>query len=107
MQPSANAQTGDRPGGLLLAGLVFASAVAHAQDNYEIQVYGSDTVPSGWTMVELHSNYTADGERGTLNGVVPAYHAVHETLEVTHGFNDWFETGFYLFTSIQPEGGWQ
>ena len=31
---------------------------ALAQDNYEIQVYGSETVPTGKTMVELHSNYT-------------------------------------------------
>src|SRR5947207_11497312 len=29
-----------------------------AQDNYEIQVYGSETVPAGATMVELHSNIT-------------------------------------------------
>ncbi|MGH9528291.1 MAG: hypothetical protein ACRD2S_00050, partial [Terriglobales bacterium] len=31
---------------------------AYAQDNYEIQVYGSDLVPAGNTMVELHSNFT-------------------------------------------------
>jgi hypothetical protein len=32
---------------------------------------------------------------------------MHETLEITHGFTDWFETGFYVFSTIQPDGGWQ
>jgi hypothetical protein len=78
-----------------------------AQDNYEIQVYGADTVPPGETMVELHSNYTIDGQTETINGVLPSNHAFHETLEVTHGFTPWFETGFYVFSSIQPNEGWE
>ena len=80
---------------------------AYAQDNYEIQVYGADTVPAGRTMVELHSNYTVNGERDVVNGVLPSNHAFHETLEITHGFTPWFETGFYVFSSIQPDQGWQ
>jgi hypothetical protein len=39
------------------------AALARAQDNYEIQVYGSDTVSPRRTMVELHSNFTADGSK--------------------------------------------
>lgn len=35
--------------------------LAKAQDNYEIQVYGSDTVAPKTTMLELHSNFTAEG----------------------------------------------
>jgi len=58
-------------------------------------------------MVELHANLTANGSKTVENGIQPTHHAVHETLEVTHGFTDWFETGFYVFSSIQPEGGWQ
>ncbi|HEX3352828.1 MAG TPA: hypothetical protein VHS34_08410 [Terriglobales bacterium] len=79
---------------------------ARAQDNYEIQVYGADTVPPGATMVELHSNFTLNGSKSTIDGVRPTEHAEHETVEITHGFTDWFETGFYLFTSIQPNDGW-
>jgi hypothetical protein len=78
-----------------------------SQDNYEIQVYPSDTVAAGQTMIELHSNYTVEGERTRVNGIFPSYHAFHETVEITHGFTPWFETGFYLFTSIQPGHGWQ
>jgi hypothetical protein len=77
------------------------------QGAYEIQVYGSDLTPVGATMVEVHSNFTARGQRDTIDGVLPTSHALHETLEVTHGFNDWFETGVYLFTSVQPGGGFE
>lgn len=80
---------------------------AFGQDSYEIQVYGSETIPKGKTMVELHSNFTVEGEGKTVNGVLPSRHALHETLEVTHGFTPWFETGFYVFTSLQPHGSWE
>ncbi len=89
----------------LFAGASFCAALA--QDNYEIQVYGADTVQPGFTMVELHSNFAAEGSKKVVDGVLPSNHAMHETLEITHGFNDWFESGFYVFTSIQPDGGWQ
>jgi hypothetical protein len=93
--------------GLCVAFALRAEYCATAQDNYEIQVYGSETVPPWKTMVELHSNYTIDGEREVVNGVLPSNHAFHETLEVTQGFTPWFETGFYLFTSVQPHHGWE
>ncbi|MBZ5705378.1 MAG: hypothetical protein LAN63_08495 [Acidobacteriia bacterium] len=83
------------------------SCWVQAQDNYEIQVYGSDLVPAGDTMLEFHTNFTAEGSKTVVDGVEPSNHAVHETLEITHGFTDWFETGFYVFTSIQSDGGWQ
>ncbi len=79
---------------------------AFAQDNYEIQVYGSDTVKPGHTMFELHSNYTITGSTTRQEGVLPTQHQLHETLEITHGFNDWFETGFYVFTSARYDQGW-
>lgn len=71
-----------------------------AQENYEIQVYGSETVEKHYTMLELHSNFTFDGQKTTVNDVLPTHHVFHETIEVTHGFTDWFETGFYIFTTI-------
>ena len=47
----------------LFALLTFSSQIAYGQDNYEIQVYGSDTVAPQTTMLELHSNFTADGSK--------------------------------------------
>ena len=80
---------------------------AHAQGNYEIQVYGADTVAPRSTMVELHSNFTADGQRRFIDGVAPTYRAEHETIEITQGVNDWSEVGFYIFTSEQSGTGIQ
>jgi len=95
---------------LFLLVLVAIPVVAErlcAQDNYEIQVYPSETVPAGSTMVELHSNFTAAGRKNVVNGVLPTDHAFHETLEITRGFTPWFETGFYVFTSARSGDGWQ
>ncbi len=94
-----------------LLGLALAAAVppapAAAQENFEIQVYGSETLAPGSTMVELHSNVAADGSRRTIDHVLRTQGAFHETLEITHGFTPWFETGFYVFTSIQPDTTWE
>ncbi|AXC12946.1 hypothetical protein ACPOL_3665 [Acidisarcina polymorpha] len=97
----------------LLLGL-FCAASAHAQGNYEIQVYGAATVEPKSTMVELHSNFTAVGQMlpanapfPTVDGVYPTNHQEHETLEITQGINDWSEVGFYVFTSLQDGHGWQ
>ena len=79
---------------------------ARAQDNYEIQVYGSETVERHHTMVELHSNFTFEGTKTYQDGLFPTNHQLHETIEITRGFTDWFETGFYIFTSAQNGKGW-
>jgi hypothetical protein len=79
---------------------------AQAQDNYEIQVYSSDTVPKNNTMVELHSNFTAKGSQELENGVYPTNRTEHETLEITRGVSDWAEVGFYLFTAVGADHGW-
>ncbi len=87
--------------------VLLAGAAARGQDNYEVQVYGSDTVPARATMIELHSNFTVEGRKQTVDGVLPTDHALHETLEITHGFTPWFETGFYVFTAARSGYGWQ
>ncbi len=81
--------------------------LAMAQDNYEIQVYGSDTVPAGRTMVELHSNFTVSGFKDVVYGMLPDQHQEHETIEITQGINNWFEVGFYIFTSAGPGQGYK
>ena len=94
---------------ILLACLIPGALLfqASARDDYEIQVYAAETVAAGRTMVELHSNFTPQGERDQVNGVLPSHHALHETVEITQGFTSWFETGFYVFTSVQPYNGWR
>ena len=89
----------------LISGLM--AAHAWAQGNFEIQVYGSELTAPGQTMVELHSNTAVKGTTSTEDGVLRTQGAFHETIEITHGFTEWFETGFYLFTSIQPDPSWE
>jgi len=84
-----------------------------AQDNYEIQVYGSETVAPKTTMLELHSNFTLDGSKPlpgseyTADGTYPTNHALHETVEITQGLTNWSEVGFYIFTSSRSGQGVQ
>jgi hypothetical protein len=78
-----------------------------AQDNYEIQVYASPTQAKGSTMFELHSNFTFNGEKNIVDKVLPSYHSLHETLEITHGVGENFEIGFYLFTNYTSAYGYK
>jgi hypothetical protein len=91
----------------LLVAAIICVQVAVAQGNYEIQVYGSDTVAPKNLMVELHSNFTPEGQKYFVDGVIPTNHQVHETLELTEGITSWSEIGFYVFTSIQSGYGMQ
>jgi len=85
--------------------IAVAAAPSFGQGNYEIQVYGADTIPPGRTMVELHSNFTFEGFKTLDQGVLPDEHQEHETVEITQGWTSWFETGFYIFTSYGPHQG--
>jgi hypothetical protein len=93
---------------ILLAALIAAFATpAAAQDFFEIQVYPYLTVPKGRTMVEVHSNYFADGTTDAPPGEFPLHGQAHGTLEVTHGFTNYFECAGYLVaaTHVPGEGG--
>lgn len=94
---------------IAVAFLIFVAwaGQVRGQENYEIQVYGYDTVPPKHTMLEFHTNFTAQGSKSHENGLNPTHHAWHETIEITHGFNAWFETGFYIFTAARADDGWQ
>jgi hypothetical protein len=91
----------------LLAGVFATVRVAAAQGNYEIQVYGAETVAPRTLMTELHSNYTVAGQKDYVGGVIPTNHQEHETLELTEGITSWSEVGFYVFTSEQDGHGVQ
>ncbi len=84
-----------------------AALPALAQDNYEIQVYGSELVKPGMTMVELHNNFTFSGSKTIVDGMRPTEHQWHETIEITHGFSPIFEVGFYIFTAADMRYGYQ
>jgi hypothetical protein len=90
---------------VLIAALIAATAApAAAQDLFEIQVYPYLTVPAGRTAVEVHSNYFASGTTDAPLGEFPLHHQSHETLEVTHGFTNYFECAGYLVTASHVPG---
>ena len=91
---------------LWFGGILLGYGSSHAQ-NFEVQVYESETVPAGRTMVETHTNMALRGTTTTIDGVLPTEHALHETIEITQGITPWFEVGFYTFISIQPGFDWE
>ncbi len=98
-----------RPGWIAVCAVsawIAATLQAASQDNYEIQVYGSETIKPRRTMLEFHTNFTFSGTKNPTDGTRPTQHALHETFEITHGFTPWFETGCYIFTSARSGNGW-
>ncbi len=76
-----------------------------AQADNEIQVYASPTIENKWTIFELHTNYTFKGSKLLAHPRDAKW--LNETLEITHGFGNNFEIGFYTFTGISPDGRFQ
>ncbi|MFI5251337.1 MAG: hypothetical protein ACHQQQ_02800 [Bacteroidota bacterium] len=87
--------------------IFFMTSFVKCQDNYEIQVYGSETQIPGDVMLELHNNYTVDGSSTSVDDVLPTKSAFHETMELTVGVTSCFEVGGYLFTSARSGYGLQ
>lgn len=83
---------------LTLLWLAFSGTLT-AQENYEIQVYPSQTIGKGLTIAELHSNVSPFGLKGAGSSDEP--HPFHETLEISHGFTPNFEIGIYQFMNVQ------
>ena len=78
---------------------------ARAQAEHEIQVYASPTIQKRATIFELHTNYTIKGSEELSDPKSAQY--FNATLEITHGVSKNFELGFYVFTSIKPNGEYE
>jgi len=89
----------------LLAISLFFGIESVAQADNEIQVYASPTIQKKWTIFELHNNYTFKGSKYLANPKEAKW--FNTTLEITHGFGNNFEIGFYTFAGIAPGGGYQ
>jgi hypothetical protein len=84
--------------------LMVAVVPVLAQDLFEIQVYPSETVEPGVTMFEFHTNFIPSGTKTMVDGLYANNHQFHETLEITHGFTKYFETGLYIETAPYVPG---
>jgi hypothetical protein len=79
--------------------LLFHCQQGAAQGDFEIQVYGSD-ISSQELMLELHSNASLQGSWKNDDGIVPTHNLAHETIELSYGWNNWCQTGVYLFNAV-------
>jgi hypothetical protein len=79
----------------LLGLLAMIATGAWAQDDYEIQVYNSDTAAPGVIGFELHFNHVARGAPAGLT---------HLTLEPHVGLASWCEAGAYFQTVLSADG---
>jgi hypothetical protein len=68
---------------------------AHAQDEFEIQVYDAETAPLGEPGLEIHANHHL---------IHDAPDQSHLTLEPHYGLRDWLELGGYLQGSVDTTG---
>jgi hypothetical protein len=99
-----------RSGILALSACVIAMLAdvrpSHAIDFYEIQIYDTDTAPTGHLTLELHSNTTSTAT-GELAKSQMDVHQIHETLEATYGVLSWVEVGQYFATAKLSNGEYE
>ncbi len=86
--------------------LAAVPAAAAAFDRFEIQVYQADVNEPGRFGLEVHANYTAQGETAPAwPGEVPPDGVFRLTFEPALGVTRWLELGGYLQTFVGPGGG--
>jgi hypothetical protein len=87
-----------------LLGWLVASSAAYAQDRFEVQVYDSDTAPTGSAGLEVHVNVVTAGEPAAVEPISPVVGVTHVTFEPHLGVASWCELGGYLQTAERPDG---
>lgn len=91
---------------LIAALLALSPLPAAAFDRFEIQVYQPEINAPGHLGLELHTNYTAQGNRQPgYPGEIPPWHTGRLTLEPALGVTPWLELGAYLQLLDAPSRG--
>jgi hypothetical protein len=92
----------------LLVVLPLAPVSALAQDNFEIQVYDSETAGPGQFGLETHLVWLAAGSTVTSpDGQTATDNQFHLTFEPHLGIGSWVELGAYLQTAVVPHFGYE
>jgi hypothetical protein len=71
-----------------------ASGVCRAQENYQIQVYGTQTQKKESAIFELHSNYTLQRKKAVVNEVRPSFIPFTKRLRSPRGSRIFLKSGF-------------
>ena len=92
----------------LLLALALFPGRAFGQDNFEIQVYDSETAGPWHVGLETHLIYFVTGSTVTSpDGQAPTNHQFHLTFEPHLGIGTWVELGLYIQTAIRPDYGFE
>jgi hypothetical protein len=102
---SALARPALLPSGVIGCLILLSAARAWAIDQYEIQIYTTETAPLHKLTLELHSNGVVNAV-GHLAKDELRPHEIHETLEATYGLWSNVEIGQYLATAKFVDGGY-
>ena len=68
-----------------------------AQDNYVIEVHGTQPNIRHDVIPQLHSAYVLNGSREAKDGVVPSNHLFYSALETSHWFSNWYESSIVFY----------
>jgi len=86
--------------------LALVPGPARAIDRFEIQVYEAEINDPGHLGLELHTNYTARGERApAYAGEIAPDRTARFTLEPAYGVTSWLELGGYVQLLVAPGTG--
>ncbi len=88
-----------------LATTLLVARAAAAQDQFEIQVYDSETARPGESGLEMHLNVNAVGvSAASPDGALPTDRVTHLTLEPHLGLGRLYEAGAYFQTAVRADG---
>jgi hypothetical protein len=88
------------------------TAVARAQDPFEIHVYEYEPMTRGEYSLETHLNFNAQGTQQADGTLLATLHQTHLTLEPTVGVSPNFAVGFMFLSAWEPRNspqfaGWR
>lgn len=73
---------------------------ANAQDNYVIEVHGTETNNEHDIVFQLHACYVFNGVNNSSYGTVPSNHLWCSALEFSHWFSNHFESSVVAYYAI-------
>ncbi len=88
-------------------GLLMLTALAYAQDPFEIHVYEYETLLPGQFTLEQHLNYWAIGSKQFEGTLAPTNDQLHMTYELTGAIVDHVSLGFMQLNAVLPGTGFQ
>ncbi|MGZ4118734.1 MAG: hypothetical protein ACXVPY_14700, partial [Bacteroidia bacterium] len=71
-----------------------------AQDNYVIEIHGTQPNNKHDIITQLHSAYVFNGSKKVEDGVIPSNHVFYSALEISHWFTDWYESSAVFYSAV-------